>query len=83
MGYHETKDGDIVSWDILLIRNGKKYVITVSASEYWAELQKDGEAEGCTPDYLMENVSDIKTVCKRLAAKTIDELSPYLTEAEN
>jgi hypothetical protein len=82
MDYHKTKNGDIVSWDILLVGNGKTYVITVSTLKYRAELQMNGDTERCTPDYLMENVSDIKTVCKRLATKTIDELSPFLTEVE-
>ncbi len=83
MGYFQTKDGAVLSRDILPIRDSKTYVITVSTPDYWIEVLESGEEKGSVPNYVLENVSDIKEVCKSLAKKTINELSPYLTEAGN
>lgn len=81
MGFYREKDNGLLSRDILLNRDGKDYVITVSTPEYWKAVQDSGEEEGSSPHYVMDNVSEVDEVCKKLAEISTEELTPFLTES--
>lgn len=87
IGYVET-DGKIVSRDILFVRDGDTYVISVSKPDYIERIiavnssNTDHDLDLNDNLYPLNDVSDIERICQGLSNISLDELKPYLTKQE-
>ncbi len=77
-----TIEDKVLARDILLVRDGQSYSITVCTQEYLNLPKPDG-----SPDadklYLMADVTSVEKVCQELTPKPLEELSPFLTPQTN
>lgn len=69
----------IVARDISFIRDGRSYIISVCTDEFEKLLNGNGDRE---PYLVLGDISDIDEVCRQLAQKDLEELSPYLVLQE-
>lgn len=80
-------DGQIVGHEVLIERDGKKYIISVSLPEYVLYVKKNNAAKAMDPAEQLDNqlcpvgdISDPSAICKFLLNSPMETLKDYLIE---
>lgn len=79
------KEGQIMARDVMLEREGRKFVISVGTPSYMVDLEThrkslDLPVPGQAEVMVMQDVASIEDICNQLSQIPTDRLQPYLTE---
>ena len=86
LGIGENKRQDqIMARDLMISLDSKHYIITVGTPQYLADLKShhrrlDASSEFDEKIYILDDVSDVSELCRKLLRIPFEDLSPYLVE---